>query len=706
MQDLPVSLHAPASSSHNASPPPPKAFLRPPSRKKSGTVGGRGIQRTGPLRTVLSAVVLLPLMLISQERSEVPHTMPWGVKGTLSHGYFLSKGDTVLSGDWRFRASQVDTTDPSIVHGLELRGQCDQGLKTGVWTYSAQDLRTGDRPIVRDHQVVWSATGMEHMVNASFDAGSATGTWQMIERHIGQAGPTDTTSYLQASFSKGLPTGTLHGRIGETSFQGAFAQGGLLHGEWHFEHRMPGGRTVMEFRRYEEGILREHLFEQQGLTVTLQHPGLGLSMASDAMDLKEVGINKDYFELLAFTGNRDSSTEEPPGLSSLPVDSLASRSSALLLHGLTALTAHNKRNIWATPCGSEPPAPGLVRMRHFPYSDQEQLARVNAIEAFRECQELVTRFFSDPLTDLARHAYEDVEALHAVMMIHQENIGKLGKVMTVLEHPMSAYTDRRILLPWLIPSLEHPSSVSYWFKDTSRNRDHAFPHLPTDAPATAMALEEHLTATRKDLLSIRHKVDLILDRYKGQSLLVEKEEKLVRKRDSLLSLYGNTAGKDDFNPYHERLASGMREMVLTRFKEYAGLDQERKLDHIDGLLACFNEGLDVYQKQLRTPVRIARIDELYTRTIWNPHTFTYMDERIKERIYRAYENVLLPLVMDEMATHVECGKMMNKQQNMVKLYQRMLELREQDTRDIDRQLRRVTDPEDLMRILGLDLNLG
>jgi len=648
---------------------------------------------------LLLVALLPPRPLGAQERHEHKVLLPNGIEGTLSKGYRVVKGDTVLLGDWRLHLSRPAPLDRTLIGSVELEGRYEQGLRSGNWTFSAKELRTSEEPIVVGYQVVHTASGIEHLVSGPFHEGQATGRWNAVEQRIDKGRPLDTLFHGQYSFSEGRPMGQMSSWSPNISIRGGFGQGGLLDGEWRSTHRMPNGDNVVEVRMYEAGILREHWFERGKSRTVVEYAGIGMPSPSDASEWRVMDLDPDILGLLALTGQAQDALLQDGSKNP------AAQSDALLLRTFSVLVHHDGMDIWTLAKGGPPPGPGRIKLKEYAYTEGEAHARDEAVANYAAALELITRSMNEPLTDLGQHAYEEFAYHLAVMAIHKKNLAMLANIMALLEHPLSRFIDRRAFLSARAPLLEYPAEVVYTFKEDQRTKVHAFP--PTFLPqgSTVQGLREHLAAVLKDLQSNRRKVDAILDKYRSQSLLVAKEERLVRKRDSLLALYGNTAGREDFNAHHQRLAAPMRDLVLTRFKEYASLDQQGKLDRIDALLACYNEGIDVYNKQVRAPMRIDRVEEIYTRSVWNPHTFTYMDERIKERLYRAYENVLLPLVLTEMGSRLECGKLMPKQQNLEKLYLRMIDLREQDTRGIERQLRRGMDAEEVLRILELQLDL-
>jgi hypothetical protein len=78
-----------------------------------------------------------------------------------------------------------------------------------------------------------------------------------------------------------------------------------------------------------------------------------------------------------------------------------------------------------------------------------------------------------------------------------------------------------------------------------------------------------------------------------------------------------------------------------------------------------------------------------------------MDERVKERVYTAFENYLLPYLLKQIKENISCSKIQKNGENIQTLYDRMLAIRDEDTRDQERALRREKDVDVILQILNV-----
>jgi len=80
-----------------------------------------------------------------------------------------------------------------------------------------------------------------------------------------------------------------------------------------------------------------------------------------------------------------------------------------------------------------------------------------------------------------------------------------------------------------------------------------------------------------------------------------------------------------------------------------------------------------------------------------------MEERVKARLYEVYEEILLPYFLEPKFLGLVCENIIASAHNFEILYRKMVDLRDQDTKILERQFRRVKDPKELIEILNLEI---
>jgi hypothetical protein len=76
---------------------------------------------------------------------------------------------------------------------------------------------------------------------------------------------------------------------------------------------------------------------------------------------------------------------------------------------------------------------------------------------------------------------------------------------------------------------------------------------------------------------------------------------------------------------------------------------------------------------------------------------------MKERVYLAFKDEVMTWYLSEVDQNISCGSNFDWKETFTTIYNRMIDLRSQDTKEIERALRGVQNPQRIISILGLDL---
>jgi len=78
---------------------------------------------------------------------------------------------------------------------------------------------------------------------------------------------------------------------------------------------------------------------------------------------------------------------------------------------------------------------------------------------------------------------------------------------------------------------------------------------------------------------------------------------------------------------------------------------------------------------------------------------TVMNEEVKKRITTAYTKTLIPHFITEINTSLSCENVVTLSNQITHTNSRMVELREEDTKKLERKLRKEKDPREIMKLL-------
>lgn len=620
------------------------------------------------------------------------------LEGRIFANYQVNRSDSVLHGEFSFYSTQPVEEIESTFRGTHFEGSYKEGKKEGSWEFSQRQLTPVGEFQLKDYAFLKSSEGLDFRVNGTFKDGEAQGSWKSVKQQIKNGRIIDTLIFVQSEFRKGVPFGRVESTTLELKMTGQLSEEGLLNGDWVFEDLASGNS---EHRVFSDGVLVQHFFETPEGRVSLLYNGLDMTL-SDEEDWKELDATGIFFEIMdvAHRGNYF------PRTSSFDFDNQITRSNRTMRESLESLNGSDEADIWALLPGSEPIQQARVRLRYYPYDDKEKLQIESSSELYEEIKKRCEEFFNDPIVDIGRYSYEDVAYYFEVLTIYCDQAGSLGNLVELLSGEEFEYVNRSELFPLMKPEIVFPERIEYEFKDSVRFRQFHFPVEIEHSNGLIGLILEHLKVMNDDLLRIQNDIDTILDQYKKESQLAESEVNLVDLRDQIIARFSMEEDTDDYNAYHADLKDRVISNVRNDFKRYGERSLDERAEKVGELVNCFKAYLELFEAVKKIPLRIAQIEESYTRTLWNPYTYTYMDERVKERVYRAYEQNILPALLDDLNNNLNCSTVESKPGNFVEIYNRMLKIRDQDTKQIERQLRKMTNLDEILELLDIQLTIN
>lgn len=624
--------------------------------------------------------------------------------GTVKFEYRLLDSDTLKDGKFTFQRFDERYQESDSTDGLLLTGIFHNNIKNGPWHYAAKQFAISGGAQALGAQIVYNASGSEFFINANFQGGRVDGDYEIVHRYIAESRPTDTTFYSKLEFHYGAIGEHLVGFTDRMKVEGRFDAEGFPNGPWIFTHKIDSGRNLEEYRDYDHGFFSRHYYKIDNKVVEIKHIGFDTMAVSGKGLLTRFPANRAYFRALNYT-NTVMDTTAISGI--VNIDSSGkyiSHSNDFLQRVFTRPATHNDRNVWQLVNGSDSVPRVRVKVSKFSFSEEEVLRNKDNEKILTETKSLIEDFFANPNTQVGRFANETLSFYYEVLGIYRKRLEQISPVISLLADEASEYVDHDAILAYNAVDITYPDKVPYVFQERQHEKVHAFPSDLTTFRTNT--LNTHLTAVFKDVSAIVTETENTLEDYQAQSDLRRDESELIALRDSINNLFSNTNELNSYNKLHSGIKDAIREFTERSFKTYAALGPYERSLKIDTLKACYLQYLDLYNTLVRCYEQMAELDKEYTRSIWNPYTFTYMDERVKERLYKAYEDVLFPFLWKELQDNLSCGTFEGKLRNIGLLQEKMAELRLQDTKELEKEIRRARENVDVyLEILNLDLDI-
>lgn len=620
------------------------------------------------------------------------------LSGTCTFEYIVENNDTLRHGDYRFNSTVADSSVENGFRVTEFRGRFSRGRKDGTWIFRQGKFTRSGEVIVEDFKSRQPISGEEFRISGSFKDGIPDGRWESVRRRIEGGEVADTIKHVVAKIEMGRFTGNVEGRDRGVRFQGGFIGEWLIHGDWIFEVEGSGKR---EHRVYDNGVFKDHFIEIDRKRIELEHPGLYYATGTDGENWSELPMSSEIFKVLYETniivkGDRERKEE---------YEQILKSNNAVMTRALFSFGRKNGNDVWSLVGGSEVIRAPRLRVRAFPFDESEKESLKKGLQIYESVRHEIAEFLEDRTVDVGRYSYEDVAFSVEVISIYKKAVDQVGTLLVQLDHPAFLYIDRAKWVEFLSPEISYPEYVQYEFRDTLRTRSWNFPATEKRKFNSIGDLTRQLEGIASGFDETIKKVDQTLEDYKRQTFLAKIEIDIVDKRDHVIGLFSRTERSEDFNEYHAEIAEQVLDFAKGAFKEYARKSPEEKSGAADDLLGCYKDLVLLYDEVVKQPLRMNSLNELYTRTTWNPYVFTYMDEIVKERLYKAYESLVVPAIADDLRQNLSCENAGAKARNYAAAHRRMTELRETDTKLQERQIRRSPSLATVLEVFEFNLNL-
>ncbi|MFO7720526.1 MAG: hypothetical protein R6W85_08835 [Gillisia sp.] len=627
------------------------------------------------------------------------YTLEGDLSGHAKFQYYSSGNRLIKNGDFRFEKVEKEVDPENVIESISLEGSYKQNIKSGKWQYRHHNLQQDRTPSVIGNEIVFSASGNSYVATAGFVDGKIHGPYEILHANIQGSLARDSIYYFKTSYTQGRMQGGFSGKNYNIAVQGNIDGMGMPDGEWQINHT----GDIREYRIYDSGILKNHYFRIHGEIQNVNHIGLDVTKDQANEIWEKVPLNPKYFQVLFQTSIGLKETLSDNNTIALLRELIQSGNSFLEKAFFTA-NVYKERDIWQLIEGSIPAEPVMVKLRKYPYAENENEKYSSAKNILNEINSITKNYFENTHIEINRYTYKDITHNYKVMEILRDRTAELAPVVNMLSDNSSEYIDRDEIIKFITPSIDYPGSITYKFNEEDYTEAYDFPAGFTPGTITFSGISTHIQEILKRAGEINRETEGILAQYRTRTELQLQEDTLLQKRDSIIALFSNSGKMENYNEWHLEISTSVIVYVEQTFAHYASLPLEEKVVEIETTFACYENLAGLYAALEDLPWKLNRVDEVYTRTTWNPYTFTYMDEKVKERLFRAYKNEIFPYIWNDLKETMDCNTIDVKLENIDNLYKKMITLREEDTRHLERQIRRTRNIEELLNAISIQVN--
>ncbi|NJB69946.1 hypothetical protein GGR42_000408 [Saonia flava] len=597
-------------------------------------------------------------------------------EGLANYTFKIVENDTVLHGTFEIEQSNLNALLNKEDSSFLFRGGFENGQATGPWVFQFGEYQSGSQSNVVDYEYRVLISGVQEEGKGAMENGMPEGPW---DYQVSQIKNSEIEKVLFKSsflFNEGVPQQNFHIENDSYTLVGRFLRDGLAHDEWSAYSTDDINTNESWF--FEEGLLRKIISVEDGTPTVIP-------IFKDKYDeTKTIPLNDAYIQVLKATISTEGTLDFKKGIFGLLSQNI---------------DYYQKIDTLLTQLGSSNFEPEFkVKVPYFPL-DSEQISVLEKIDSdLKSAKEIRNTHLRNGHLNIVKRTNEDVLFhYNTIQVFSEEFIIPIEKLIALKEAGIIEYINLVHFLDQLWPNgipnthikvpvdgntrtFELPNATDFDFKGNNLN---ALYQITNYATLSMKAISEKLSSHLTD----HEQLQMLNGVEQG---LIEQNESLVAQIDSVSSTFSA--------PYQHTLLN-IKSLADSHLNEYASIENpEEKLTYGNKIQKCLSQYAMLTNTLLSLPDKTEEINTAYQDAVWNPFMANVMEEEVKKRIGAAYSKILIPHFLEEAKTQLTCENVGDLDSAIKFINERMLELREEDTKKLERKLRKEKDPNEIIKL--------
>jgi hypothetical protein len=610
--------------------------------------------------------------------------------------YYEKDGDTIFHGPFKLY-QPVELTDESTYFNFSnIYGKYQRGKLNGNLELKKGRLKPVGGGVFKNYNYTFKVSGTESVIKMQFKDDKQLNSWKLYEWKINESEVSDTI--FTAFIGYGLDSLNGLNIVNEAgdSISGKLNKDGFAEGRWQY---------FITSEKNEKILLKEWVFEDNMLVGKILYKNgttQEIDMSQDYEGEKMIvtgHLSESYFDKINLVGNIKSGEQyalhkQSKGLDTLIVrtlNKLQENVGSMKYFSLTETTPQIK-----------------VRVKKFPLTPDEEKYLTSLKSRYHEIDTVISGILQDPQVNLAGLANERVQYfLTGLEVIRDVSLQPVRQILSLKEDNGIEYLDRNMITDQLLSIKQEVELIQTKLDSSITLRYSIMQDMET--LQNLNGLEKVNTYT--DLIS--SEIKAIQDTLEYFVFETRKEKRLVSLETVLFEKYENLKMQLEGSVKEEldeaagfKVNQAIIKFLDQELSQYSKIENvEEKTTYIEPLIECFGNVERLINYLEYVPFNIATIQDAYTKQVFNPYTFTNMEETVKPTIYKAYKDILLPELFGQIQK-LSCKNIQDQSKNFNNVFEGMIEILKRDTRREERRLRRVNEPKKITEILGLILSFN
>jgi len=595
--------------------------------------------------------------------------------GKAVYQYAIIDLDTVYDGDFQLQNSNLETLMENEDSSFRFKGFFDKGVANGPWKFQFGEFQTNSQTQVVDTEYRVLVSGVQEIGEGNLDEGAPDGKWTYTINKIKDSEIEKILFKSNISFEKGVPQQNFQIENDSSVLVGRLLRDGLAHDEWSFY----GTENVEDIEDwfFDDGLMRN-------LQITTQSRTEEVSVFDANLPNYQITtLNEGYITLLQ---------------SAIDLQNGESHIARLLAQNLGYY--QKMQGVLNHLENSQFKLNMQVRVPFFPLDSIQKNTLEQIATDYESAVKLSQTILENSHLNIVKRT--DPEALfyyNAAAKIDSEFLKPMGTLVKHKKLDVVQYQQIPELLDRLWPNGKPGTKLLVVANEKGEKREFSLPSSDEFQYESNDLLSVSAMATyaRMSLEFIKGSLASRLTNEEQLQMLNGLEEELIELNNALEKQLDSVSGLPSD---HTEALSQIKNVADSSLTTYADIkNPQEKLEYGEGVKTCLLQLRSLVTTIKELPERSEMIKKEYTDAVWNPFMANVMEEEVKKRIVSAYENVLRPYFINSVREELRCDNagMLNGQ--ITNTQQIIMELRYEDTRKLERKLRREKRPEEVIKLL-------
>ncbi len=624
--------------------------------------------------------VLLPLLSLGQERLIFQGSRTIGdYSGMVNFEYLVKDKDTVLDGSFKFGNVLKDeneaNTNPIIVSGQFKNNEAD-----GKWNFQFGDFsKNGEKKLV-NYQYVIEFNGIQKSINFNLKNGKPDGKWLIQIDSLQNSEIVKTPFKSEFDYKEGIPQKSFRIETDTEFMVGRLLRNAVAHDVWSLYTKEGVGE--LESWEFNQGQLEQ---------ITIQIDGNTKQISLDygqAKNLTTINLDKHYLDIMELRLQQQDTSH-------------------VFDHGMSNLLKTDSENYevvldFFKQLGAPLTVEGFrVNVPKFPLTKDQNDKMSLIVDRYKKTDSLIQQLLANPQLNILKLNDTETSFFYNVAVTLEANYLKpIGKLVTYQDEDVLRHITREELINGLWPN-GFPKQVITFQDDNNNDRIYTLDTAAYDFSGqnldAVLQLANFVEEVSNELeLALAEK----LSSNKREQAFLIKEQKLITSINNLKSHVDsleNGAPKDI-----KKTLESLKAFADRTLSSYSKMpENDEKLNRSQELTTCFKDTKNLATSIGHIAVQQSEVKDLYQDQVWNPFTATIMDEEVKKRITKAYNTKVIPFYLDTVSEDLTCAQVPDLAKDLKNLNERMLEMKDEDTKKLERKLKRADTVEEVLTLFGL-----